>query len=94
MTTIPRFFVEIRRSFENFFTENDYLYAFRISISRLRRLRRQKLRVPSTKKIFRRASRVMPGSLSSTHCKKFWRDDEDEVERLGDTARMMAPFVS
>ena len=30
------FFVEIRRSFESF-TENDYLYAFRISISHLHR---------------------------------------------------------
>ena len=40
------------------------------------------------------ASRVMPGALSSTHCKKFWRDDEDEVERLGDTTRMKAPLVS
>ena len=64
MTTIPRFFVEIRRSFENFFTENDYLYAFRISISRLRRLRRQKLRVPSTKKIF--DAQMASGSVKGT----------------------------
>ena len=41
-----------KTKFWEFFTENDYLYAFRISISRLRRLRRQKLRVPSTKKNF------------------------------------------